>query len=443
MKKEVFESENILKSILSMVVPSILSSLIIIIYNITDIFFIGQTNDEFKVAGIAVSIPIALLVLAIGNIFGIGGASLISRLLGKKNYKSCKTASSFCCYTGLSLALLYNIIVVLFIDKFVYFIGASENSVAHAKDYLFSISFGAYFAVFSIIYSNLIRAEGCAKISTKGIFLGNVINILLDPIFILYFNLGTLGAGIATVIGNAFTCIYYSHYIIKSSSSCLSINYKDFDIRKVLVFEILSIGFPASISGLLLTTCDVVLNNTLKTYGDNVIAGMGIARRLFSMSPIILIGFASGVLPLIGYNFAAFKIDKMKKIIYKARRMSFGIGLFILLLFFFFAPKISHVFIDNDDVVSNATNFLRIICFSAIFMSINFIYIVTFQGTGKALPPLILTLCRQLLIFIPVVLIGNYLFGLYGAIFALPISDAVSCTIAHFIFRYYRKTNFR
>lgn len=434
MKENVFESEHIGRSIFRLSFPAVLSSLITIIYNLTDMFFIGQTGDPNQVAAIALTTPVFLILMALGGIFGVGGSSIISRLLGKRNFNSIKVASSLCCYLTLIAGIVYNLIIVCFTPTVLKLMGATPIIEPLAKNYLLSVSYGAYFVIFTVAFSNILRSEGASKEAMHGILVGSIVNIILDPIFILYFNLGVLGAGIATVVGNMCSAFFYIKYILKNKKTNLSINLKYFRIKKSLLSEIFSVGLPASLGGTLMSVAHIFLNNFLIKYGEVAVAAMGVAGRAFSMIPIIQMGFSQGIQPLVGYNFAALKYDKMRKVIFKALRISLVMGISFSLLFIIFSHSVIRFFIDNDEVLSIAPQFLRVIAVTGPFIGLFFIFITVFQSIGKAWPSLLLSTSRQGIVYIPALYINDHLFKLDGVVFSQPISDLFAFSFALLIF---------
>ena len=434
MKEDVFESEHIGRSIFRLAFPSVMSSLITIIYNLTDMFFIGQTGDANQVAAIALCMPVFLILMALGGIFGIGGSSLISRLLGKKNYYSIKVASSFCCYSIIIAGFIYNFIIVAFMPTVLHLMGTTPLTQELARSYLLSVSFGAYFVIFTMAFSNILRSEGASKEAMHGILIGNLINIILDPLFILYFNLGVLGAGIATVIGNIVSTLFFIRYILRNKKTNLSINFKYCKFRKAILFEVLTVGFPASLGGTLMSMAHIFLNNFLVKYGEVVIASMGIAGRAFSVMPIIQMGFSHGVQPLVGYNYAALKHEKMHKVIFKALKISFILGILLSSLFIIFSYDIARFFINDNEVLKLAPNFIKIIAITGPFVGLFFVFVVVFQSIGKAWPSLVLSTSRQGLVYIPALFISDYFFKLGGVVCAQPLSDFFAFSLAFIIF---------
>ncbi len=434
MKEDIFESDNIEKSIFRMAFPAILSSIVTIIYNLTDIFFIGQTGDPRQVAAITISTPVFLILPAFSSIFGMGGGSLISRLLGKKDYDSIKNASSFCFYAGLISSFIFNVIMILLMDPFLFAMGISEETMKFTKEYLTLISFSAYFITFSASFAQIIRSEGASKETTIGIIIGNITNIILDPIFILYFDMGVLGAGIATVIGNIATTIYYLRYLKVHKETKLSISFKFLKIKKHQLYEIFSIGFSSSFAGFLMSISQIIFNKFFALYGDLAIASAGIAMRIFSLVPLIQMGFSFGVQPLLGYNHAALKYEKFRKILIKSTITSIVLSAILILPLTIFSSFIIKLFINNQEIISEGTYFLRILAISTPFIGIFFLIVTTFRAIGKAWPSFVLSICRQGFVFIPALLIGNYFLKLDGVIFSRPISDVFAFGLAIYIF---------
>ena len=312
-------------------------------------------------------------------------------------------------------------------------IGASSNTFGFAQSYLSVIAIGAPFTVISFAFSNIVRGEGSSKDSMIGMMLGTVINIILDPIMILYMDMGVQGAALATVIGNISSVIYYIIYMIRKSPS-LSFKIKDFKLSGGILSGIVIIGIPAAVNGVLMSVANIFMNNFLVMYGDIPVAAMGVAAKANMMVVMLQIGLAAGIMPLIGYNFGAKRFRKMNKIIKFTMLCAVVMGTALTAIFYFVSPYLVHAFIDDAAVVEYGVIMLRALMLTGPIIGILFVFMNTLQAMGKGIPSLILALSRQGLVFVPTLFIGNALLGLDGLIYAQPIAEAVSVVLAAVIY---------
>lgn len=222
-KKSLFTDAPISEAVTKMALPCVISSLILIIYNMADTFFVGQTQNAFQVAAVSLTNPIFVLFIAAANLLGIGGSAMISILLGQNKKEKVKSVSSFCCYASIIIGILSCLLILIFMNPLLKLLGSSPDTYQFSKDYLFYIALGGPFILFSNAFGHIVRGEGASNISMIGGLIGTIVNIILDPIFILTLNMGTAGAAIATVIGNIAGCLYYLWYFNKGESS-LSLN---------------------------------------------------------------------------------------------------------------------------------------------------------------------------------------------------------------------------
>lgn len=433
-KNDIFENMPVPKAVLKLALPTMMGMLVSVIYNLADTFFVGQLNDPYQVAAVTITMPIFLFLMAFGSIFGIGGGAFISRLLGMKDYESVKKTSSFAFYGGLFVGLVCTILALIFMPNLLNISGASENTYLFAENYLRVIALGAPVIILGFSLGQLIRAEGSAKEAMFGMMLGTVINIILDPILILWAGWGVQGAAIATVIANLISVLYYLRYF-KKGSSVLSVSFSYFVFDSKIIGEIFSIGIPASLNSLLMSSSNIVLNNFAVSYGDNVVAAFGVIGRINMLPIFLLIGLAQGAQPLLGYNYASGNIKRMKEAMKFTGMISSGIGSLFAIIFFFTGRSLVRIFIDDANVILLGEQFIRVIILSLPILGILMLITVTFQAIGAARPSLILSVARQGFVFLPVLLIGNYFFGMDGLIFAQPIADIGAVALAIFLFK--------
>ncbi len=442
--KQVFESYSIPKAVATMAVPSMLGMLINIVYNLADTFFVGQTGDSNQVAAVSVSMPLFLIFIAVGNLFGVGGCAFISRSLGEGRQDRVKKISSFCIYTSILLGIVLGVLFMVFKTPLLYMVGASDNTIGFASDYLKWVAIGSPSVITAITVCNLVRGEGAAKTSMFGSILGQVVNIVLDPIFILSggdelfgfkmpfgFGLGVAGAAIATVIGNICSVVFFLLYFLKGKS-ILSITPKRYTFKDGIAKGVINVGLPASLNNLLMSLSNIIVNIVLVSYGDNAVAAMGVAMKANMLVVMLQIGLGQGVQPLIGYCYGARNYDRMKKCLHFSMVCNIVIGTVMTLFYVVFKENVISMFIDDANVIELGVKMLIALMSPGPIIGIMFILNFSFQGMGKGIQSLILSIGRQGLIYIPLLFILNAAVGLEGIIWAQASAD-YACVIMSLI----------
>lgn len=426
---ELFEHAPVGKAVAKMAVPTIISMLVVVIYNMADTFFIGQTGDAMKVAAVSISAPVFSVMMAMGNLFGIGGSSAIARALGAKNLERAKKITSFCCYASIGLGIIIMVICLFGMDGILTLIGASENTSEYAREYITLISISGPFIILGFAFGNILRGEGASRQSMTGNMIGTITNIILDPILILVFDMGVFGAALATLIGNMASCAYYFLFFIRRKST-LSISPRFFSFSKGIILDVVKIGIPASLNTILMSVAQVVLNNALIQYGDTPVAAMGVASRTNMLVVLLQVGLCSGIQPLIGYNYGAKNFKRLNQVFKFTAMCAVVLGTILTVFIFFAKTFLIRSFINDDAVVAIGTQIIIALQLPGPFLGLLFLCINTLQGMGKALPSLILTFCRQGLIFVPLIIIFDRVFHLNGVIYAQPVADYISIIIA-------------
>lgn len=442
----VFSEYKIPKAVATLALPSMLGMLINIVYNLADTFFVGQTNDPNQVAAVSVSMPLFMLFIAVGNLFGVGGCAFISRSLGEGKNEKIKTISSFCIYTSIAVGIVIGVIYYFLRTPILYLVGASDNTVGYAADYLSWIAIGAPFTVVSIMAGNLIRGEGAAKQSMIGSIIGQITNIILDPIFILSkgdrlfffdlpfgFGMGVSGAAIATVIGNIVTVLYFLFYFLKGNS-ILSITPKRYSVRNGIAKGVISVGLPASLNNVLMSLSNIVVNMFLAKYGDNAVAGMGVAMKANMLVVMLQLGLAQGIQPLVGYCYGAKNFLRMKKSILFGMMCNIVIGASVTAFYIAFREQVIAMFINNSEVIAHGVKMLTALMVPGTVLGILFIINFSFQGMGKGIQSLILAVSRQGLVFLPTMILMDRFVGLDGIIWAQPAADFFCIALAIIMF---------
>ena len=442
---DIFERAPVPKAVFTLAVPTVLSMIVAVFYNMVDTFFVGQTGDPNQMAAVSVATPVFLFFMAAGNIFGVGGSSFLSRALGEKHYDKVKSISAFCFYAGIAVGIIGQVLMLVCMKPLLQAVGTSENTFGFAREYLLWIAYGGPAIVIACAFSNLIRGEGAAKSAMVGMMSGTVANIVLDPVFILdsfwgipCLGMGVAGAAIATVIGNLVSiAVYIAH--ICSPSSVLTIKPTYFSVFGGILTGVLLIGLPASLTNILMSLSDIIANKFLVTYGDIAVAGMGIAKKANMLVIFVQFGIGMGVQPLIGYNFGARNFSRMKAVMKFAMLCVFVAGTVLTGIYFVFTRQIISVFINDPAVISMGMVMLRALMVSSPVIGIMFVFNFTFQAMGKAIPSLALAVSRQGFIFLPMIFILNALFQLNGVILAQPIADFCAIFMALGMFLYMNK----
>lgn len=434
MENEVFQESKVSKAYMRLSVPLVLSMVVTLIYNLADTFFVAQTNDTNIVAGVSLGMPLFTLLMAVGNIFGQGGSSLISRLLGQKDHGGVRRASSFCFYTTIFLGILIGVAMLILRVPLLYVLGASEETFSHASSYYTYLAIGAPAVILSFIHSNLLRAEGMSKESMTGTILGAVVNIVLDPIFISVLGLGAGGAAVATVIGYLASDVFFVVIVVKRSHM-LSVSLREICLPAQHIGQILGIGIPAAIVNLMQSVSVVLVNQFLLSFGNDKIAAMGIVLKVSMIALLLLTGFAFGGQPLFGYYYGARDKKRLQELFRFCIRfisiLALGLTVVILLL----APVLMRCFMDNDGIVADGTLMLRWQVVTMVFVGIVLLMTIVFQSMGKVVGSFILSVSRQGVVFLIVLALAYSTAGYMGIVVSQAIADVLTAGIAVVLFR--------
>lgn len=435
-REKIFSSYPIPKAVAALALPCVLSNIVNVIYNMADTYFVSLMEDTNATAAVSITMPVFLFFVAFGNIFGVGGSAYISRSLGAGKREKVKQISSFCVFSSIGAGVLLLALILIFINPLVSGLGASAGAVSeYSRDYLKYIALGGPLIVTSITASNLIRGEGAAKESMIGMMIGTVTNIILDPVMILIFDMGVGGAAIATVIGNLASVVYYAFYLIRGNS-ILSCNPKRFYAGDRIAANVIPIGVPAAINNILMSLSNIILNNLMKDYGEAAVAALGIAMKVNMLIVFVQMGMGMGIQPLIGYSFGAKNIKRLKGTIKFTILCTVIFGTILSVLYFIFTSSIINLFNgENDPLVTEyGVKILRALIITGPFIGIMFAFNFAFQGMGKPVPSLVLSLGRQGLIFLPVVIIMNRIFAFDGIIYAQPAADLICVVLSAIMF---------
>lgn len=423
-RTELFESASTPKAFFALALPSVFGKLIMLLYNLADTWFIASTDNANIVAGVALVSPVFMIMIALGDIFGVGGSSIISRLMGQRQKEDIRRTSVLCFYGAFILGILFATLLLLLKAPLLTLLGTDTNTYSHASDYYTYIALGAPFILACNTPMNLLRAEGLTTASMIGLIAGSITNIILDPIFILGFDMGAAGAAIATVIANIVSLAVYSFFYKKAD--WISIHYKYFHPNSDDIKNIISVGIPAALNNVMNSFAMAVTNRALVPFGNDTIAAWSIAGRCTMISTMLLVSCSFSSLPLIGYTYGRKNYKRLKKILKFVYTFVIALSLISALIMAVFAPNLISVFMNNETIVANGALILRCQLLGIACSAVILITTCVFQAIGNGKATLISTLSRQGFLFIPILLIGTHFFQFKGILFAQPITDLMT-----------------
>ena len=426
---EVFSTMPVGKAVMKNCLPAMVAMLMMLVYNLADTFFIGQTHDALQVAAVSLATPVFLMFMAVGTLFGVGGTSVISRALGEGNTQYAKKVSSFCMWSCVIVGVIMSALMLTFMDSILSIVGASADTWTFAKTYLVIVVCSGPFVLISNCFSQVVRAEGESTKAMMGALLGNLANIILDPIMILGFGWDIAGAAIATVIGNVIAAGYYIIYLLKKSM-LLSTKLRDFTARDGVCKGVLSIGVPAALGSILMSVSQIIINNRMAQYGDMAIAAMGVAMKVVTITGMVCMGLGQGVQPLLGYCVGAKKWSRFKESMRFALLFALALGVVLTAICYIFTNQIVGVFLTDATAFDYAVQFSRILLTTSFLFGVFYVMTNALQAMGAAMSSLVINLSRQGIIFIPALFILQAVIGLTGLVWAQPVSDLISLFIA-------------
>lgn len=447
--RELFEKTPVPKALAILAIPTIISQLITMVYNLADTIFIGLANNESMTAAASLSFMLVFMMNCLSNLFGIGGGSLISRLLGERREKDASRVSSFSFWGAGAAALVYSLGVLLFMEPLLGLLGATEGSIGFAKDYaLYVIVIGAIPTTMAITMSHLLRSEGHAKASGIGLGLGGILNIGLDPLFmfvILEPGQEVKGAAIATLISNCVVLVFFAVvYALYRKKSVLTVSPRLMLPESKHIRSLFAVGLPSALGTMLVCISGTVLNNLAagysELYGDVPVASIGIAKKIDMLPMNVGMGLCQGMMPLVGYNYSSGNYKRMRAFANCARIAGIAFSFVCIIFFEIFAGGLVRIFIGEQNTVNMATDFLRIFCLPVPLMITNFQMAFMFQAMGKGKQSLLLSSLRQGVVNIPLLFAMNAIFGLYGLVWTQLVSDVLTTVISFVIYGYTMKS---
>ena len=403
-------------------IPTILSSLVMVLYNIADTYFVGMVNDPIQNAAVALAAPVLLAFNAVNNLFGVGSSSMMSRALGSRDYETVRRSSAFGFYCSLVCGAVFSLMCLAFQGPLLVLLGADESTAAATGQYLqWTVICGAAPAILNVVLAYMVRSEGAAFHASVGTMSGCILNIILDPIFILPWglNMGAAGAGLATFLSNCAACMYFFVLLYerrKTTFVCISPH--KFSLERAVVLGICGVGIPAAIQNLLNVTGMTILNNFTSSYGASAVAAMGISQKLNMVPMQVALGFSQGIMPLISYNYASGNIKRMKEGLLFVARIMLPFIAAVALIYYLGAGGLIGAFMKNDSIIAHGTRFLRGFCLGLPFICMDFLAVGVFQAIGLGRAALLFAVLRKIVLEIPALYILNLLFPLYGLAYA-------------------------
>ena len=428
--------ERPVKAVIKMGLPLVAGMLIMVMYNLVDTYFIGKTGDPYMIAAVNLSYPVMMVMISISNIIGTGSSSYITRSLGASDNKTAVDTLT----SGFILTFINGLLVclagLLFLDPIVRGLGARENTFIFTRQYVEIILIGSLFTMGSYTVGAFLRSEGSVKFSMIGMITGPVVNMILDPIFIFTLKMNVRGAAIATVLGNvAGVAVFMLFYLCKAT--LLRPSFRNFRFNREIVREIYVVGLPASLETFLTSVAYVVNNNLAVMYGELTVAAMGIAQKVLSFGSYLYQGMASGIQPLMGYNYGARNFGRMKKILKAGVQVVTVSELVLMAAYVFFASDLIGIFTDSGEVIRIGAHVLRMQIFILPFVGSVSMSRMSFQAMGKPGLAFLITLIRQVFLYIPLLLVLNRLFGFNGLLCAQPVTEAVMMTVSLMLLVHY------
>lgn len=434
---ELFEHTSIKRAYFTLAMPVVISMTVTLVYNMVDTYFVSKTGNPDLVAGVSQGAPIFTLMIAIGDIFGLGGSSVISRLFGEQKDRLGRFVSGYCFYASIVCGIIVTIIMLAFQAPILHLLGASSSTWKYAREYYLVMAWGATFVIFGLTPTNILRTEGLAVQSMIASMVGTGINIVLNPIFIFTCGLGAAGSALATVtstvIGDAIM-IYYTHY--KSKKLTTSIHETKISLH--LQAEIYAIGIPASVTNIMATVATALTNRYLIAYGASNVAAMGIALKVSMIIGMVMAGFAFGAQPLIGFSYGAKNEKRFNQVIRFDLAVVASLALVLTIILFTFAPNVIRFFMTDPVIVKEGTGMIRWLTVSTTLAGMILVFTTAFQSMGKAVPAFWLSFSRQGLIFAIAIMILNHFFGYTGILAAQACSDVLTFILGLIFFKFYQ-----
>ena len=443
-KRQLFEEVSVPRALYIMAMPAIASQLITLIYNLADTWFVGRTNNPYMVASCSLVLPVFMITIVISNVFGVGGGTLITRLMGSGQDGEASKVSSACIRMALTAAVIYSALCFLGMTPLLRLLGASENILSYSKQYMFFVVvLGGIPCILNNTLSSLLRSIGLSSKASFGFSMGGVLNILFDPLFMFVLlpdGWQVMGAAMATLLSNLVSTMYF---VITYRKACketiLRGPFESEKLSRASLAPIFGVGIPAAAGIFLFDLCNIVINRLSSSHGDVELAAIGIVLKAERLPLNIGVGICLGMVPLLAYNYSSGNRKRMDDIFRFGRIVGVGIGLICVGLYYVFAPAIMTAFIEDADTVRFGTQFLRARCFATPLMFLCFSMVHFTQAIGRGRASFILAVIRQLVFNVPILILLDRLFGMMGIVWTQAVADLFTVIVSYIIYAVIRK----
>lgn len=439
--RELFEETPIPVAVQKMMIPTIIGALVTVLYSLADTLFVGMLNDEIQNAAVALAAPALLAFNAVNNLFGVGSSSMMSRALGRGDMKTVRASASFGFYGAVASGALLSALCLIFMYPFVTLLGGDASTAVATISYMrWAVVCGAIPTILNVVMGYMVRSEGAVLHASIGTMSGCILNMILDPIFILPwgFGMGAAGAGLATFLSNCFACCYFFALLFvrkRKNKTNINLHPKYISLKKNIVFGVMEVGVPAAIQNLLNVTGMTILNNFVAGYGSSAVAAIGIAQKVYMVPIQVAIGGTQGVMPLVGYSYASRNKKRFDETIRTEMKILIPCMVTIMILCWIFAPALITLFMKNEEVIAYGTIFLRGFCLCMPFMVIDFLAVGVFQSVGMGKTSLLFAILRKIILEIPAIILLNKLFHAAGITYAGSIAEFILSICAVILLR--------
>lgn len=431
---ELFAKAPIKKVYFKLAFPVVLGMITTMIYNLADTMFVAKTGNTNLVAGVTIGAPLFTFLIAVSDIFGLGGSSLISRLFGEKRYDLSKRISSFCLFGSVIVGIILTILLLVFAKPILILLGAKTSTYSYAFDFYRIIALGSVFIIFSLVPQNLIRTEGLAFEAMLSTMIGTILATILDPIFLFGLKWGTTGVGFANIIGYLVTDLLLIFFTI-TNAHYISLNPKIMKISGQNIKDVIAIGIPGSITNFAQSFGIALLNSSLAAYGANKVAAMGITQKIYSIVILVIVGFAFGAQPLIGYNYGAKNWQRLKDILRFDTIVLVSYAIVVGGALIILAKPVTALFMNQPSIVSAGSYMLIATIITTPFVGIILVYTTVFQSIGNAWGAFVMAITRQGIIYFIVLEILKSTLGYHGIVWSQVLSDILTWIIGYFMFK--------
>lgn len=421
-KSVLFERLPVPQAARRLMIPTVLSSLVMVIYSMADTYFVGRLNNPIENSAVTLAAPVLLAFNAVNNLFGVGSSSMMSRALGEQNFDKVRKSSAFGFYCALFCGVMMSLLCTAFFRPLLYLLGAEAATLTATADYMkWTVLFGAAPSILNVVLAYMVRSEGAALHASIGTMSGCVLNMVLDPVFIMPWGLdmGAAGAGCATFLSNCVACFYFFVLLYrKRKNTYVSIRPGDFKPDREIVTGVCGVGIPASIQNLLNVTGMTILNNFAAAYGPDAVAAIGIVQKIYLVPLQIAMGSSQGVMPLVGYSYSAKNYGRMKETVLFIAKVMVPVMLASSVFCYFGSDRLVSLFMKKEEIVRYGGMFLRAYSLAMTFLAVDFLAVGVFQAIGMGKKSLLFAVLRKIVFEIPALIALNKLFGVYGIAYA-------------------------